>query len=149
MYKESFSITLTFIAPNSTWEGNALYSDQFNSATQAILEYEPIEYIDPNGNGKYTISNVSGEGDYVGIGSYVELLPTGDVREHEIKFSLNGRAGKDIDDREQLFFNYITEATQNNLIVYKNIVKTGDKEAIVKAEENFAIAGNSFWKKYK
>lgn len=137
---------LTFIAPESVWLGNPLYSKQFPTATEIVLKNQPITYEDPAGNGFYKITKVAGEGNYMGTGVYKELTPDGSIIEHSLNFDLDSKSGKEIDSRELEMWKTIQLATEANFQTFRNIVNSGDAEAKEKAEKAFGTSINkSFW----
>jgi len=138
---------ITFIAPKNVWESNKLFGMQFPSPTEILLRQGPIEYEDPAGNGFYKIEKTTGSGDYIGNGTFYEMLPDGSKKEHQRYFDNNVMSGRTIEEKEQLFHNILTKTLTLNFDMFRKIHQSGNQEAIQRAQDNFgATVTNPFWK---
>jgi hypothetical protein len=120
---------------------------QFPSPTEILLRQGPIEYEDPAGNGFYKIQKTTGSGDYIGNGTFYEMLPDGSKKEHQRYFDNNVMSGRTIEEKEQLFHNILTKTLTLNFDMFRKIHQSGNQEAIQRAQDNFgATVTNPFWK---
>jgi hypothetical protein len=137
---------ITFVAPKNTWESNKLFNMQFATPTEAALRVAPIEYQDPNGNGRYRIERVPGSGDYIGSVELYEMKPDGSVKVHERQWDVNVKSGKTVDMKESESYNMIQNVIPLNFNTYNRIHQSGDPNARSNADKNFGRKPNNpFW----
>ena len=138
---------ITFIAPKNIWEGNKLYSKQFPTPMETLLNQKSYEYNDPNGTGSYRIEKVPGSGDYIASGTTYELRPDGSKVEHKFQWDLNSRSGKKIDEKDEETFGMFQKLTSLNFDTYRKIHQSGNQNLIEKANVNFGgTVNNPFWR---
>jgi len=138
---------ITFIAPKNIWEGNKLYSKQFPTPMETLLNQKSYEYNDPNGTGTYRIEKVPGSGDYIASGTTYELRPDGSKVEHKFQWDLNSRSGKKIDEKDEETFGMFQKLTSLNFDTYRKIHQSGNQNLIEKANVNFGgTVNNPFWR---
>ena len=60
-------------------------------------------------------------------------------------FDLDNKSGSLIDEKEQEFWNELKLINEDNLQIFKNIVESGDQEAVEKAIKNLYSGDNAYW----
>ena len=139
---------ITFIAPQKTWSGNQFYNKQYPTATEILLRQKPLEYKDPSGSGRYKIEKAEGgTGDYMSTIEVFELMPDGSKKIHAPYYwNHNVRSAKTIDEKERENKAMLNEIKIINFLRFRQIVASGDQNAIRNAEENFgATVNNPYW----
>ena len=132
---------INFIAPKNQWTNNFFLENE-SSPTEQILNASgaSIKYTQGNGAGTFTmekLTNVPGADYRVSYQGYA-LKPDGTTS--EISDGLNiQRSGNKIEDSEDYVFNLLQEIDRNNQEVFKQIQKSGNKEALQNANKFFAI----------
>ena len=136
---------ITFIAPKETWSSNPLFSNQFLSPTEIVLNSKPIKFEDPAGSGFYNIEKSRGSGDYIINGEYNILNPDGSMITQGINKNIDSKSGKLIDENELTIFEGLKKIRTINFQTFRDIVNSGNEEAVQKAINNFSSMNNSFW----
>ena len=136
---------VTFIAPKETWSSNPLFSEQFLTPTEIVLNSGPLKFEDPAGSGFYKMEKSRGSGDYIINGEYNILNLDGSITTKAINSNIDSKSGKLIDEKELTIFEGFKKLRTINFETFKAIVNSGNEEAIQKATNNFSSMNNSFW----
>ena len=136
---------ITFIAPKETWSSNPLFSKQFLTPTEIVLNNGPIKFEDPGGSGFYRIEKSRGSGDYIINGEYNILNSDGSITTKGINDNIDNKSGKLIDEKELKIFDGLKKIRTINFQMFRAIVNSGNEEATQKAMNNFSSMNNSFW----
>jgi hypothetical protein len=127
-------------APRGQWTNNFFLENEA-SPTEQILNAsgKAIKYTQGNGAGHFTmekLKNVPGADYRVSYQGYALNLD-GTVSEMLDALPIQ-RSGNKIEDSEDYVFNLLQEIDQHNQEVFKQIQKSGNKEALARANKFFA-----------